>query len=71
MFVWADGTVTGSVNIEELDAIQKALKPLSKAKQADLVWPIESVTQLADQLNVQAEADAKAAKAEAKKKEGT
>jgi hypothetical protein len=69
MFVWADGTVTGSVDVVELESIQKGLKGVGKAKLADLPWPIESAEQLVNLLEAQADADAKAAKASEKKKE--
>jgi hypothetical protein len=70
MFVWGDGTVTGSVDVVELEAIRNALKPLGKAKLAELAWPVTSAAQVAELLAAQAEADAKAAKAPDKKKEG-
>lgn len=50
MFVWPEGEVSGSVNVTELDEIQKGLKGLGKRKLAALQWPIESAQQLADQL---------------------
>lgn len=67
MFVYEDGTVTGSVDVVELDAIQKAMKSAGKKRLADVSWPIESAAQLADQISAQAEADAKAAKTTTKK----
>lgn len=70
MFVWADGTVTGSVNVAELESIQKAMKGVGKSRLADLPWPIESAAQLADVLasNVEPEPP-KAAKASTKKED--
>ena len=62
MFVWADGTVTGSVNVVELEAIQKSLKGVSKSRLADLPWPIESDEHLVGLLADQGEAETKAAK---------
>ena len=50
MFVWADGTVTGSVNVEELERIQKTMKSAGKKQLADVAWPIESDEQLVNQL---------------------
>lgn len=49
MFVWPDGTVTGSVRVEELEAIQKGLKGVSK-KRRESLGPIESADHLADLL---------------------
>jgi hypothetical protein len=68
MFVWADGTVTGSVNVDELEAIQKGLKGVSKSRLADLAWPIESAEQLAGLLT---EDDAKTEPKSAKVKATT
>jgi hypothetical protein len=66
MFVWADGTVTGSVDVVELEAIQKGLKGIGKKQLADLPWPIESGEQLVNLLADAEAAEAKTTKAEAK-----
>lgn len=49
MFVWPDGTVTGSVNVAELEAIQNGMKGVSKKRLASF-GPIESAAHLADLL---------------------
>ena len=72
MFVWPDDIVTGSVNVAELEEIQKGLKGLGKRKLAALPWPIESAEQLADALANTADDDEpeppKAAKAQSSSK---
>ena len=45
MIVWPDGSVTGSVNVDELEAILKAQKGMSK-KQLAAIGPVESLEQL-------------------------
>jgi hypothetical protein len=56
MFVWTDGTVTGSVNVEELEKIQAAQKAAGKRKLAALAGrPVETVEQLAELLDAASE----------------
>lgn len=45
MIVWPDGSVTGSVNVAELEEIHKAQKGMSK-KKLDAIGPVESLEQL-------------------------
>lgn len=45
MIVWPDGSVTGSVNVAELDEIMNARKGMSK-KRLEAIGPVESLAQL-------------------------
>ena len=45
MIVWPDGSVTGSVNVAELEDIHKAQGKMSK-KQLAAIGPVESLAQL-------------------------
>jgi len=45
MIVWPDGSVTGSVNVAELEDIHKAQGKMSK-KQLAAIGPVESLEQL-------------------------
>jgi len=45
VIVWPDGSVTGSVNVAELEEIEKARKGMS-AKKLAAIGPVESLAQL-------------------------
>ena len=45
MIVYPDGTVTGSVNVDELEAINAVRKGMSK-KQLEAIGPVETLEQL-------------------------
>lgn len=45
MIVWPDGSVTGSVNVAELEEILKAQGKMSK-KRLEAIGPVESLAQL-------------------------
>jgi hypothetical protein len=45
VIVWPDGSVTGSVNVAELEEIHKAQKGMSK-KKLEAIGPVESLEQL-------------------------
>jgi hypothetical protein len=45
VIVWPDGSVTGSVNVAELEEIHKAQKRMS-AKKLEAIGPVESLAQL-------------------------
>jgi hypothetical protein len=45
VIVWPDGSVSGSVNVAELEDILKAQKGMSK-KQLEAIGPVESLEQL-------------------------
>lgn len=64
MIVYPDGSVTGSVNVEELEEIQKVQKGLS-AEQLEAIGPVESLAQLMAALEPEPEPEQEAAPAKA------
>lgn len=62
MFVYADGTVTGSVDVAKLEAIQKAVKAASKKQLAAIAWPVTSVIQVTDVIEPEPEPEPPKAK---------